>query len=210
MRERGVPGQLIARELAKVRTKMMTNKSRTAASRTSERQSTMTVNDHVVRYQEHVSTKSYDELVAAFEEAVPDAGPGEPTRTLERVRDGDNSREAWEAAVAPLFGPSGFTRVFSLDTGQLISWYGKPAKAKMYIYGNPIIAASMLVHDIRAAGRVPLQILIYEAENGEVRLGYELPSTIMSRFGNKELDAAALELDKKLVAFATELTGAET
>jgi uncharacterized protein (DUF302 family) len=68
----------------------------------------------------------------------------------------------------------------------------------------------MLVHDIRAAGRVPLQILIYEAENGEVRLGYELPSTIMSRFGNKELDAAALELDKKLVAFATELTGGET
>ena len=49
----------------------------------------MTVNDHVVRYQEHVSTKSYDELVAAFEEAVPDAGPGEPTRTLERVRDGE-------------------------------------------------------------------------------------------------------------------------
>ena len=40
MRERGVPGQLIliARELAKVRTKMMTNKSSTAASRTSERQ----------------------------------------------------------------------------------------------------------------------------------------------------------------------------
>src|SRR5258706_16060559 len=43
----------------------------------------MTVNDHVVRYQEHVSTKSYEELVAAFEEAVADAGPGEPTRTLE-------------------------------------------------------------------------------------------------------------------------------
>jgi hypothetical protein len=32
----------------------------------------------------------------------------------------------------------------------------------------------------------------------------------MSRFGNKELDAAALELDTKLVAFATELTGTET
>lgn len=88
----------------------------------------MTVNDHVVRYQEHVSTKSYEELVAAFEETVPDAGSGEPTRTLERVRDSENSRAAWEAAVAPLFGPSGFTRVFSLDTGQIISWYGKPAK----------------------------------------------------------------------------------
>ena len=89
----------------------------------------MTVNDRVVRYQEHVSTKSYEELVAAFEETGPDAGSGEPTRTLGRVRDSENSRAAWEAAVAPLFGPSGFTRVFSLDTGQIIScWYGKPAK----------------------------------------------------------------------------------
>jgi len=88
----------------------------------------MTVNDHVVRYQEHVSTKSYEELVAAFEETGPDAGSGEPTRTLGRVRDSENSRAAWEAAVAPLFGPSGFTRVFSLDTGRIISWYGKPAK----------------------------------------------------------------------------------
>ena len=69
----------------------------------------MTVNDHVVRYQEHVSTKSYEELVAAFEETGPDAGSGEPTRTLGRVRDSENSRAAWEAAVAPLFGPSGFT-----------------------------------------------------------------------------------------------------
>jgi hypothetical protein len=33
MTERGVPGQLIAAGLAKVRTKMTTNKSRTAASR---------------------------------------------------------------------------------------------------------------------------------------------------------------------------------
>src|SRR6478736_10269766 len=82
----------------------------------------MTVNDHVVRYQEHVSTKSYEELIAAFEETVPDAGSGEPARALERVRDSENSRAAWEAAVAPLFGPSGFTRVFSLDTGQITSW----------------------------------------------------------------------------------------
>src|SRR5260370_23812543 len=80
---------------------------------------TMTVNDHVVRYQEHVSTKSYEELIAAFEEAVADAGPGEPSRTLERVRSGENSREAWEAAFAPLLGPSGFTRALSLDTGPL-------------------------------------------------------------------------------------------
>jgi uncharacterized protein (DUF302 family) len=78
----------------------------------------------------------------------------------------------------------------------------------MYIMGNPLIAATMLIHDIRVAGRVPLQILIYEDDNGQARLSYDLPSTLMSRFGNADLDAAARELDKKLVAFATEVTGA--
>jgi hypothetical protein len=168
----------------------------------------VTVNDHVVRYLEHASTKSYEQLVADFEQAVGDLGPGEPARTLQRVRNGENTREAWEAAIAPMLGPSGFARAFSLDTGQLASWYGPPAKAKMYIYGNPLIAASLLTHDIRVAGRVPLQILIYEGENGEGRVGYDLPSTILSRFDNKELDTAALELDKKLVTFITELAGA--
>jgi hypothetical protein len=168
----------------------------------------MTTNDHVVRYHEHVSTKSYEELIAAFEDAVGDAESGQLPAAFTAASNSADGRETWEAAMQSLFGPSGFTRVFSLNTGELISWYGKPAKAKMYIYGNPIIAATMLIHDIRVAGRVPLQVLIYEAPNGEVRLGYDLPSTLMSRFGNPDLDAAARELDKKLVAFATEVTGA--
>ena len=42
----------------------------------------------------------------------------------------------------------------------------------MYIFGNPLIAATMHIHDIRVAGRVPLQVLIYEADNGEARLSW--------------------------------------
>lgn len=99
--------------------------------------------------------------------------------------------------------------VFSIDHGKLLDWYGVNAKAKMRIYGNPIVAATMLRHDIRVGGRVPLQILIYEADNGEVQLGYDLPSSIMSRFGNADAGAAALKLDNKLIAFAKDLTGAD-
>ncbi len=39
-------------------------------------------------------------------------------------------------------------------------------------------------------------------------MGYDLPSSLMSRFGNAEVDAAVRDLDEKLIAFATELTGA--
>jgi hypothetical protein len=92
------------------------------------------------------------------------------------------------------------------DFGRLTGWYGVSGKAKMWIYGNPIVAASMAVHDIRVAGRIPLQILIYAAENGEARIGYDLPSSIMSRFGNPEVDAVARELDKKIVTFLIDAT----
>jgi len=74
----------------------------------------MTVNDHVVRYQEHVSTKSYEELVAAFEETVPDAGsasqPGRSSvcvtaRTV--VRRGKQPwRRCLGRAVSPACSPS--------------------------------------------------------------------------------------------------------
>ena len=81
----------------------------------------MTVNDHVVRYQEHVSTKSYEELVAAFEETVPDAGSGEPTRTLERVVTARTvvrrGKQPWRRCLGRAVSP----RVFSLDTGQITS-----------------------------------------------------------------------------------------
>jgi uncharacterized protein (DUF302 family) len=167
----------------------------------------MTINDHVVRYQEHVTGKTYEELVAAFEEAVANAESGEFARAFQTAKHDENSRQNWEAACRSLFGPSGFMSVFSIDHTEMLSWYGVAVKAKMWIYGSPVLAATMLVHDIRVGGRVPLQILIYEADNGEVRIGYDLPSTIMSRFGNADVDAAALELDEKLVAFATELTG---
>jgi uncharacterized protein (DUF302 family) len=165
----------------------------------------MTISDHLVRYQEHVSTKSYEELVAAFEAAVAPAENGEFARAFAA----SDTREEWEAACAGLFGPSGFIHVFSLDHGRLLSWYGVDAKAKMWIYGNPVIAASMLVHDTRVGGRVPLQILIYEGEDGAARIGYDLPSSIMSRFGDDEINQAAEKLDEKLVAFAVELTGAQ-
>jgi hypothetical protein len=51
------------------------------------------------------------------------------------------------------------------------------------------------------------QRVLTEASNGEARIGYDLPSSIMSRYGNPELDAAARELDKKVTAFVAELTG---
>ena len=168
----------------------------------------MTVHDHVVRYQEHISDKSYEELVAAFESMVVDA-PTVFEEDFQRAAESDNSREFWEETLKSRMGPSGFMAALSVDFGTVSGWYGTPGKAKMYIYGNPIVAASMLVHNIRVGGRVPLQILIYEGADGRARIGYDLPSSIVSRFRNVDIDAVAKQLDEKVSELITEVAGAE-
>ncbi len=54
---------------------------------------------------------------------------------------------------------------------------------------------------------MPVRVLIYEAPSGEVRLGYDLPSSLMSRLDNAEVTAAARKLDAKLAALAERVTG---
>jgi uncharacterized protein (DUF302 family) len=66
----------------------------------------------------------------------------------------------------------------------------------------------MVKHDIGVCFQVPLRVLIYEAPGGEVRIAYDLPSTLMAPLRNREVDIAARKLDDKVIAFATELAGA--
>ena len=166
----------------------------------------MTAIDRVVHYQEHVSSKSYDELVAAFEAGVAD-GREEFVRLFQEASSSENSRQVWESGINNAVGPAGFLYVFNVDFGQVLGWYGVSAKAKTWIYGHPSIAAAMGREDVRVGGRVPLQILIYEGDDGVARIGYDLPSSVFGWLGNAEVDAVARELDKKVVGFVTEIAG---
>jgi hypothetical protein len=64
----------------------------------------MTTDDHVVRYHEHVSTKSYEELVAAFEEAVDAVDPAAIADTITAASKSADSRQTWETATKSLPG----------------------------------------------------------------------------------------------------------
>ena len=90
--------------------------------------------------------------MAAFEAVVADRQHGEFQSAFTDADRSADSSESWEKALGSLFGPSGFMYVFAIDFGTLLGWYGNPQKAKMYIYGNPIVAETMLRHDIRVAG----------------------------------------------------------
>ena len=165
-----------------------------------------TTTEYVVQYREHVSAKPYEELVAAFEAGVGN-GNEKFAGVLRDALASENPRQVFESGVHDIVGRSGFIQVFEGDFTMLLGFHGVPAKAKSWLFGNPVIAVSMAREDIRAAGHVPLQILIYEDKDGVARIGYELPSSSLGRFGNAAVEAVAHELDRKVDDFVTEIAG---
>jgi len=162
------------------------------------------IDEFTVRHYEHVSTKSFDEVVAAFEAAV---GSIEKQGFQAEV-DTTQGTSDFEALMRSHEGSSGFMRFMTTDHGGWLARIGLHFKAKMYTIGNPLIARTMIRHDVGAGLNVPIRLMIYEDTEGKAHLGYDLPSSLMSRLRNEEVTVAARKLDEKLIALAELATGA--
>jgi uncharacterized protein (DUF302 family) len=159
-----------------------------------------------VHHNEHVSSRSFEEVVGAFESAV---GSVEDTG-FPALLASTKSAEEFEAGVRSREGSSGFMRFLTVDHGAWMARVGLNAKARMYIIGNPVIARTMLEHDIATGLNVPVRLMIYEEPASRTtRLVYDLPSSLMSGLKNKKVTVAAKKLDAKLIALAIHATSAE-
>ncbi len=105
-----------------------------------------------------------------------------------------------EKVIAAQAGPSGFMIFATYNHGALLNIKGAPQKAKQYVVGNPLIAARMTEHDIRAALYAPLRVLVYRDAESKLQVEYDLPSTLFGQFHNSQVDAVAKELDEKLAS----------
>jgi uncharacterized protein (DUF302 family) len=164
------------------------------------------IDEFTVQHYEHISARSFDEVVAAFEAAVGSVEDGafrKEVATAESLTD-------FEARVRTREGASGFMRFLTTDHGAWLSRIGIVAKSRMYTIGNPLIARTMIAHDLGVGLNVPIRLMIYEDASHAVRLVYDLPSSLMSRLRNEEVAAAARKLDAKLVALGELATGAST
>ncbi len=155
---------------------------------------------------EHVSERSFDEVVSAFEKAV-----GEVTSdAFQKLLAASTDAHDFETRVRSFEGTSGFMRFLDIDHGAWLSRIGLSARCKLYILGNPLIARTMLEHDLGVGLHVPVRIMIYEdPATGKTRLAYDLPSSLMARLHNQKVTAAAHRLDEKLAALAKAATGVE-
>jgi uncharacterized protein (DUF302 family) len=157
-----------------------------------------------VRHVEHVTTQSFEKVVATFGYAVG---------SIEKVGwpalpGGARDEGEFRSRVEKHLGPSGFTRFRMLDHGDWLKLYGQKAKVMMDTLGNPLIAITMLRHDIRADLNVPVRLFIYRDEaSGTTRLAYDVPSRLMGNIADEACLAAARGLDAKLAALAEQATG---
>jgi uncharacterized protein (DUF302 family) len=102
-------------------------------------------------------------------------------------------------------GESDFLLFLELDHGAWIGKFGVKRKIVRWILGNPLIAITMIRHDITAGLFVPVELLLVENESGEgSSITYILPSSLMAT-GNAELTKAAKALDAKLEALVAKV-----
>src|SRR5882757_8362662 len=120
------------------------------------------------------------------------------------------SFEEVESQVRSREGTSGFMRFLTVDHGAWMARVGLKAKARMYTIGNPLIARTMLEHDIAAGLNVPVRLMIYEEPaTRTTRVTYDLPSSLMSGLKNDKVTAAAKKLDARLIALGVHASGVQ-
>jgi uncharacterized protein (DUF302 family) len=151
-----------------------------------------------VRY---ASKKSYDELVAALLADI-----GERPVSLDDLAKAPNSWESYQRQVEPYVGPSGFMLFKLFDHGAWITKAGIDRKVLRVVLGNPLIAITMLRHDVSAGLFAPVEVLLTDEEDDGSSLTYVKPSSLMVIQQNPALLSAAQELDAKLAALAAKVT----
>src|SRR6516164_1891497 len=149
-----------------------------------------------VRYD---SARTFDELVVALLGDI-----GENPVSLDVLAAAD-SWESYQQQVEPHVGPSGFMLFKLIDHGAWISKTGIDRKVMRVILGNPLIAITMLRHDVSAGLFAPVEVLLVDEGEGRSSLTYVKPSSLMVVEPNPELHSAAEELDAKLAALAAKV-----
>ena len=154
-----------------------------------------------VRYD---SDKGYDELLAALLADI-----GDRPVLINDIAASTGDWQSYQERVESHVGTSGFMLFALIDHGAWITKAGIDRKVMRVILGNPLIAITMLRHDVSAGLFAPVEVLVMDEGEGRSSLTYVKPSSLMvlerDPAPNPELLSAAKELDAKLAALATKV-----
>jgi uncharacterized protein (DUF302 family) len=111
------------------------------------------------------------------------------------------SVEAFEKKVQQYVGDGGFMLFQEMDHGRWIEKFGIKRRLIRWIFGNPLIAITMIRRDYLAGLFVPVELLLAESDDGiGCSVMYVLPSSLIAVGRDPELLDAAQALDAKVVS----------
>lgn len=153
------------------------------------------------------STRSYDEILQNFQKLV---GTTNHSAVLQGSSESVHTREDYEKVVRSQLGESDFMLFFSIDHGKWLKLLGVQRRVMRLIFGNPLIAITMMQHDVNAGLFAPVEMLVVENESKDSStVIYDLPSAQMKIENNPTMLAAAQELDRKLQVLVSRVTDVE-
>jgi uncharacterized protein (DUF302 family) len=132
---------------------------------------------------------------------------GDKPLPLNEITAASASWDAYQAAIETHLGPSGFVLFSTIDHGAWVKKAGIERRAMRIIFGNPMVAITLLRHDLTAGLFVPVELIVVEEPDGSTSVTYLRPSTLLRKPSGALLDAAHA-LDAKLDAFIDKVLGA--
>src|SRR2546430_1681633 len=151
-----------------------------------------------------LSSKPFDEVVAALNSAVGHPDMSEFWKSTDRAQSDAELQHTIEKGL----GPTGLMLFVEFDHGAIVRKGTGGATPRMirFVIGNPIIMREMAKHVPDAGSYAPVTILIDERSDG-VHLSYDRMTSLLAQYGNSDALAVARNLDKKVEALLSEATG---
>ena len=154
------------------------------------------------------SARAFDDVLGRLRQAMGRTSvPDIVALAREPLTQAEYTREIEQRFV----GKSGFMLFGEIDHGGWLPKFGINRRTMRWILGNPLIAITMIRHDITAGLFAPVEILVTENEDGQgTTVTYVRPSSLMVIADNPPLKEAAEALDRKfdaLIADATDAAG---
>jgi uncharacterized protein (DUF302 family) len=145
---------------------------------------------------------AFDQVVKTLRALMGTAGPD----GIHAVARQSTSEAEFARLVEQRYvGKSGFMLFAELNHSDWLPTYGIAQRVVRWIIGNPLLAITMIRHDITAGLFAPVELLIVEdADKTGTTLTWVRPSSLMLIEDNPPLRKAALVLDLKLDALVAE------
>lgn len=138
---------------------------------------------------------AYEDLCRRFESAVGRLDAA----TVRRL---EASAAPWpevEAAMRTMAGESGLMQFAVFDQGAVASLSGGQIRCRLYLVGNPAVAARIVQIDERGALYVPFRVAVYAPARQEgATISFDRPSSLLAGLGQLELDDIGRMLDREI------------